>query len=215
MKLLLIEDNPDLQAGLRDYFSPQHTVIVAADLAAGTKALQDNAPDVVVLDLSLPDGDGLSWLQEWRPLMSSRVLVLTANDEERTVLKGLALADDYVVKPVSLAVLAARLQKLVPSRQLSLGDVQLDLDRQQALRADQPLTLTAAEWRLLRYLAQHKGQLLTRDQLLRVEWDAREAYVSDNALTAAIKRLREKVEVDPGKPKLIRTIRGMGYYVED
>lgn len=213
MQLLIIEDEAALAQSMAQYFA-KDTVQLAQTLAEASRAVQSQTPDAIILDLLLPDGDGIAWLRQWRPLIAAKVLVLTANDSEPTMLTGLKLADDYVVKPVSLRVLAARLAKLVPPERLMLGDLQVDLAAGQVQRAGQPVILSPIEWRLTAYFAQHQGVLLTRQQLIAVIWDVQEHYVSDNTLTVTIKRLREKLELDPEHPTLIRTIRGMGYFID-
>ncbi|WP_225047077.1 response regulator transcription factor [Lacticaseibacillus kribbianus] len=215
MELLIIEDSQALAQSYATYLSATAHVTLAPTLAAATAAVTANPPDAIILDLALPDGDGLAWLTEWRPLLLAKVLILTANDAEAAELAGLSLADDYVIKPLSLRVLGARLAKLSGGAPLALGDLTVDLTRGTLTRGGQPIPLSATEWRLVAYFAQNQGQLLTRAQLLAGIWDARDQVVSDNTLTVTIKRLREKLEADPAHPRLIRTIRGMGYFIAE
>lgn len=213
MKILIVEDEPGLRASMAAYFGEHHTVLEAGDLAAATKALTQS-PELLILDLTLPDGNGLPWLQLWRPSLSAKVVVLTANDQESTELKGLQLADEYLVKPVSLRVLAARVAKLWPAADLQIRALTVDLAARRVTRSGQPITLTAAEWRLFSYLVQNRGQILSREQIIASLWDTRDAFVADNTLTVTMKRLRDKLELDPAKPQLLRTIRGMGYFLD-
>lgn len=214
MKLLIIEDERVLRESMMTFFAATHEVDGAASLKEAARKLQQSNWDALILDLTLPDGDGLSWLRQWRQLISGKVLVLTANDQESTEIAGLQLADDFVVKPASLRVLKARLAKLMPQSILTMGQLEIALAKGQVLRAGRPITLTATEWRLLVYFAQNQGQLISREQLIAVIWDAHDNFVNDNTLTVTIKRLREKLEPDPTQPQLIRTIRGMGYFVD-
>ncbi|WP_179395894.1 response regulator transcription factor [Lacticaseibacillus absianus] len=214
MRLLIVEDEPALRASMAAFFAPQATVQAVGTLAAASVAV-GTGPEAIILDLALPDGDGLDWLREWRPHLTAKVVVLTANDAEPTQLAGLRLADEYVVKPVSLQVLAARLTRLWPAAPIRLGSVAVTLTTGTVTRAGAPVVLTATEWRLLAYLVTNRGQILSREQLMGALWDAREAYVADNTLTVTIKRLREKLEADPAHPQLIRTVRGMGYFVDE
>ncbi|MFD1392469.1 response regulator transcription factor [Lacticaseibacillus jixianensis] len=214
MKLLIIEDEPVLRQSMVSFFSAQYQVTEAGALAEASQAVAAG-PDTIILDLTLPDGDGLAWLHTWRPHLPAKVLVLTANDQEQAELAGLQLADDFVVKPVSLAVLAARLGKFWPDAPVRLGEVAVNLVSGRVTKAGVPVTLSATEWRLLKYLVQHRGQLVSREQLIAGLWDAREAFVADNTLTVTIKRLREKLETKPTAPQLIRTIRGVGYFLND
>lgn len=213
MKILIVEDEPGLRASMAAFFASQHQVLEAGDLAAATTALTQS-PELIILDLTLPDGDGLPWLQLWRPSLSAKVVVLTANDQESTELQGLKLADEYLVKPVSLRVLAARVAKLWPAADLQIGALTVDLAAHRVAHSGQPITLTAAEWRLFDYLVQNRGQILSREQIIASLWDTREAFVADNTLTVTMKRLRDKLESDPAKPQLLRTIRGMGYFLD-
>lgn len=213
MKILIVEDEPGLRASMAAFFASQHQVLEAGDLAAATTALTQS-PELIILDLTLPDGDGLRWLQLWRPSLSAKVVVLTANDQESTELRGLKLADEYLVKPVSLRVLAARVAKLWPAADLQIGALTVDLAAHRVTRSGQAITLTAAEWRLFDYLVQNRGQILSREQIIASLWDTREAFVADNTLTVTMKRLRDKLESDPAKPQLLRTIRGMGYFLD-
>ncbi|ERL65307.1 response regulator transcription factor [Schleiferilactobacillus shenzhenensis] len=213
MAYLIIEDEPVLRQTLAAYFQPQTAVTAVPDLAGATAAVQSRDYTVILLDLTLPDGDGLAWLQTWRPLLSAKIVVLTANDSERTTLAGLALADDYIVKPVSLRVLQARLAKLLPPAVLTFRGVRLDPAARTVTRAGQRISLSANEYRLLAYLFTHPNAILTRDQLLAAVWDIQDTFVEDNTLTVAIKRLRQKLEADPARPQLIKTVRGMGYFL--
>lgn len=213
MKILIVEDEPGLRGSMAAFFASQHQVLEAGDLAAATTALTQS-PELIILDLTLPDGDGLPWLRLWRPSLSAKIVVLTANDQESTELQGLKLADEYLVKPVSLRVLAARVARLWPAAAIQIGALTVDLASHRVTRSSQPITLTAAEWRLFDYLVQNRGQILSREQIIASLWDTREAFVADNTLTVTMKRLRDKLESDPAKPQLLRTIRGMGYFLD-
>ncbi|WP_125705234.1 response regulator transcription factor [Lacticaseibacillus daqingensis] len=214
MRLLIVEDEPALRASMAAFFAQQATVQAVGTLAAASTAVAAG-PDAIILDLTLPDGDGLAWLREWRPSLAAKVLVLTANDSEAAELAGLRLADEYVVKPISLPVLAARLRRLWPAVPIQLGAVTVGLADGQVTRNGRVVDLTATEWRLLAFLVTNRKQIVSREQLMAALWDAREAYVTDNTLTVTIKRLREKLEADPAHPQLIRTIRGMGYFIDE
>ncbi|WP_203624671.1 response regulator transcription factor [Lacticaseibacillus sp. 866-1] len=214
MQLLIIENEPALRQSMVSFFAAQYRVTEAGTLGEASQAVAAG-PDTIILDLTLPDGDGLAWLRTWRPHLTAKVLVLTANDQEQAELAGLQLADDFVVKPVSLAVLSARLGKFWPDAPVRLGDVTVNLVSGRVTKVGVPVALAATEWRLLKYLVQHRGQLVSREQLIAALWDAREAFVADNTLTVTIKRLREKLETKPTAPQLIRTIRGVGYFLND
>lgn len=214
MNYLIVEDEPALGETLRAYLAKDGQALLATSLAQANERVAQISPDVIILDLSMPDGDGLTWLAQWRKHLTAKVIVLTANDEELTMLKGLRLADDYVVKPVSLRVLKARIAKQLPMTVQQFGAVSLNLATGQVTKNETAVVLTAAEYRLLAYFFANPNQILARDQLLAALWDTREQFVADNTLTVTIKRLREKLEDDPAHPTLIRTVRGMGYFID-
>ena len=214
MTYLIIEDEPALGKTLQTYFSRDEEVWLAATLAKATTIVKTEQPALIILDLGMPDGDGLAWLKPWRAYLTAKVIVLTADDDESTTIAGLDLADDYVVKPVSLKVLKARIAKQLPGESQQFGVVALNLRTGQVTKNGKPVRLTSAEQRLLAYFFVNPNQILTREQLLAALWDTREQFVADNTLTVTIKRLREKLEDDPAKPTLIRTVRGMGYFID-
>ncbi|APT18625.1 DNA-binding response regulator, OmpR family (Rec-wHTH domains) [Amylolactobacillus amylotrophicus DSM 20534] len=215
MKLLIVEDEQALANSMAEYFTGKYQVNIAQNLSMAEALIQNETPDIIILDLGLPDGDGLAWLKSWHELLSSKILILTANDEENRIITGLGLAEDYVLKPVSLHVLEARMNKLIPQAQLVIGALTFDFGKQILLRDGVPVSLTVLEWRLLRFLVENHNQILQREQLMQVIWDVQGKYVSDNTLTVTIKRLREKIELQPNQPTMIRTIRGMGYFFDE
>ena len=149
---------------------------------------------------------------------SSRLLVLmlTARDSEMDEVKGLELGvDDFMRKPFSLAVLQARVRKILRRQEepalLSSGDITVDLGKGEVRKQGELLALSGTEQRLLLCFLEHPGQLLTKEQLLERIWDCEGSYVDENTLAVAIRRLRVKIEEDPGKPRRIRTVHGQGY----
>ncbi len=165
----------------------------------------------MVLDLNLPDGNGLDFLRWLRQRSQVPVLILTANDLESDEVAGLTLgADDYVTKPFSLAVLRARVSNLLRRRarpQAAFTDPPFvfDFARMQFFRDGVPVELSRTEQRLLRLLTENRGHTLTREQLLEKVWDGGE-FVDENALSVAVKRLRDKLTDAP-----IKTVYGLGY----
>ncbi|WP_125608383.1 response regulator transcription factor [Lapidilactobacillus bayanensis] len=213
MNLLIVEDNQILLESMQQFFCHHFQVTGCRTLAEVNARLQKQSFDAIILDLSLPDGNGLIWLKQWQPFLTAKLLILTANDQEDAMISGLSLAADYVVKPTSLNVLQLRLQKLLPTAPQRLGDLEVDLSQRRVRRQGQIIPLTAIEWRLVAFFTANQEQLLSREQLLKVIWDAQDNFVSDNTLTVTIKRLREKLEHNPSQPQLIQTIRGMGYFI--
>ena len=195
-RILLIEDDQALGRGIALALAGEGREIrVAATLAQGRAALGEEEYALVLLDLNLPDGNGLDFLTALRRTSGVPVLILTANDLESDQVAGLELgADDYMTKPFSLAVLRARV------------NAQLRL---RFMRNGTEVELSKTEQRLLRLLVEHRGQTLTREQLLDRVWDGGE-FVDANALSVAVKRLRDKLTDAP-----IKTVYGLGYTWEE
>ena len=166
----------------------------------------------------LPDGDGFSLLEELRRVENCvPVLFLSARDEDEARLRGLGLgADDYITKPFSLAVLRARvnaqLRRGTPAAaRYEAEGLSLDFDRMEFQRDGQPVELSKTEQKLLRLLVENRGRTLTRAQLVDRIWTDGAAYVDENALSVTVKRLRDKLEETPSRPRFIKTVYGLGY----
>lgn len=211
--LLILEDDRTLCAGVCMALAGEgrethacHTLAEArAALAARTFAL-------LVLDINLPDGSGLDLVRELRPACRTPVLLLTANDLEWDIVNGLeAGADDYITKPFSLAVLRARVAALLrragssSTAQYRCGALRFDFERMEFFKDGRPLELSRTEQRLLHLLVANRGQTLPRALLLDRVWGTAE-YVDENALSVAVKRLRDKLGTD-----CLRTVYGVGY----
>jgi DNA-binding response OmpR family regulator len=220
MRILVVEDERKiagfLQRGLED---EGHRVEVVTDLAAARLALAVAPFDLILLDRMLPDGDGLTLVRELRRAKDNTpTICLTARDRVEERVEGLyGGADDYLVKPFAFDELLARIAALLrrsPSAELlEVGDLRIDVPAHRALRGDVPLRLTAREFELLRYLAEHTGRVISRTRLLEAVWDT----VHDpgtNTVDVYISYLRAKV--DKGHPRpLLHTVRGVGYVLED
>ena len=210
--ILIVEDDQALSQGIRLGLEGEgRRFVQASTLAHGERALEERVFSLVVLDLNLPDGSGLELLRRLRTHSALPVLILTANDLELDQVTGLELgADDYVTKPFSLAVLRARVNNLLRrahshSAVLELPPFTFDFQKMAYTRNGVPLELSRTEQRLLRLLAEHRGQTLSRARLLEQVWDGGE-FVDENALSVAVNRLRAKLTDAP-----IRTIYGVGY----
>lgn len=172
-----------------------------------------DSADLIILDLNLPDGNGLDLLKKIRKTSDVPVLILTANDTELDEVSGLSMgADDYITKPFSLMVLRLRVEKLLKLRKMSAvydkNGLYLDFDRLNFKRHDHELDLSKTEIRLLKIFTENEGIKLTRERLLEYVWQNQQ-YVDENALTVSVKRLRDKIE----KPneRIIHTVYGIGY----
>ena len=213
MEVFLLEDDETLGRGIAIALTgPEASVVCRSTLAQGREALAKERFDLLILDVNLPDGSGLDLLRQLRAGGDcTPAILLTANDLELDEVTGLeAGADDYITKPFSLAVLRARVNNLLRRSRpaasvLELPPYVFDFGRMVYTKNGVPLDLSKTEQRLLRLLAEHRGQTLTREQLLDRVWDGGE-FVDENALSVAVRRLRAKL---PGAP--IRTVYGTGY----
>lgn len=211
-QILIVEDDPALSQGIRLALGQEGRQFVqAGTIGQAERELAERTFDLLILDLNLPDGNGLDLLSRLRDRSALPVLILTANDLEMDQVTGLELgADDYVTKPFSLAVLRARVNNLLRrahSRRtvLELPPFTFDFQEMTYTRNGVPLELSRTEQRLLRLLAEHRGQTLPRARLLEQVWDGGE-FVDENALSVAVNRLRAKLTDAP-----IRTVYGVGY----
>ncbi len=219
--LLFVEDDATIAMGV-EYLLKQDDfeVVLAGRLDQARSLLKSRRFDLVLLDLGLPDGSGLELCKEIRAGGDMPLIILSARDEETSVVLGLDLgADDYITKPFRLRELISRIKAVLRRNQpaaaadhtLTCGEVTILTQQAKVLKNGQEVVLTALEYRLLLTLVLNQGRVLTRNQILAGIWDVDEAFVNDNTLTVYIKRLREKLEDDPQNPLLIKTIRGMGY----
>jgi two-component system, OmpR family, response regulator MtrA len=218
--ILVVEDDPSIreltERGLRN---AGFAVITAAAGDEGLDRFRAERPDAVVLDVMLPGLDGLEVCKAIRASSPVPVVMLTARSDTLDVVVGLESgADDYVTKPFEMPELIARVRSSLrratrsgPSQEvLRLGPVRVDVEAHTAHREDEELELTPTEFRLLTELGRHAGNVLSREQLLERVWGY--GYLGDSRLVdAAVQRLRAKVEADPSRPRVIETVRGVGY----
>ena len=217
MKLLLVEDEPAIAEPLCLLLRGESWQVFRSETVFGALSLlEQQAFDAAVIDLGLPDGDGLTVCRAARRAGDPAIVVLTARADEASAVISLdAGADDYIIKPFRARELISRLRAILRRRGETvrqLGALELDPRAAQVRCGGELLFLTAQEYRLLLFFAAHPGQLLTRDQLLAALWDQGGSFVNDNTLTVTVKRLREKL-VAPGAPRIV-TVRGMGYRLE-
>lgn len=218
-KLLLLEDDAALGTGIQMALrSGDVEVSLCCDLAEARRNLDRQRFDLLILDVNLPDGSGLTLLREVRQRDAVPVILLTANDLELDVVAGLELgADDYITKPFSLAILRARvhaqLRRGAPVRQAfyEQDGFRFDFDRMEFRRDGQLIDLSRTEQKLLRILVEHRGQTLPRGTLIDRVWTDGAAFVEENALSVTVKRLRDKLEADPARPRYLKTVYGVGY----
>jgi DNA-binding response OmpR family regulator len=224
--ILVVDDDAKIVRLVRTYLEREgFRVAEAADGRSALAAIALEAPSLVVLDLMLPEVDGLSIVRAVRRTDRTPIIVLSARGTTMDRIMGLeAGADDYLPKPFSPAELVVRIKRVldraaaggsaagpVPARSLKAGDLELDLDRHSASLAGRPLELTALEFRLLSVLVEADGRVLSREQLLDAIYGQGEAIVLDRSIDAVIKRIRQKLDDDPVRPRYVATVRGVGY----
>ena len=216
--ILLIEDNESIIMGLEYLLTEeQYTFLAAKTKKEAQDLLASRQVDLVLLDVSLPDGNGFDLCRKIKEHDIAPVIFLTAKDEEKDVVLGFDLgADDYVIKPFSPRELIARIQTALRKSGrcrsvFTRGDLSVDLAGGVVKKGGREVFLSALEYRLLLILINNPESILTRERLLRELWDAAGEFVSDNTLTVYIKRLREKIEDHPADPQIILTVRGIGY----
>lgn len=222
--ILLVEDDPAVARGLQDGLSRAgYRVTWTTTGTQGVAIARAQQPQLLVLDVRLPDGSGFDYCRQLRRHgMTLPVLILTAQRDEIDKVLGLEMgADDYLTKPFGLRELLARVRALLrraygdlagaSADRLYAGDLIIDRDANEVWRGQQRLALTPIEFRLLVYLARHAGQALTRTQLLAGVWGYDAAVADERTVNVHIRRLREKVELDPSHPSLILTVPGLGY----
>ena len=219
--ILLIEDEDAISEPLAAALAREgFDTLVAGTAARGLELFELRTPDLVLLDVMLPDGDGRDLLRRIRETSRTPVVILTARGEEMDRVLGLELgADDYVTKPFSAAELAARIRAVLrrsaeaaaPTEAvLEAGDVRVDLDTHVATRAGEPLELTVKEFELLRVLLEHAGKVVKRDDLVHEVWDPA-WFGSTKTLDVHVSALRKKLGDDPAAPRHIHTVRGVGF----
>lgn len=221
-KILLVEDDGQIASYLGELLRAEgFDTQIAGSKKEASECLLIQAFDLVLLDVSLPDGNGFSICAEVKREYEIPVVFLTASGDEYSVVAGLDMgADDYIAKPFRPRELISRIRSVLrrckkEQRILSCGDLRVNVSSATVTKGEKELFLSALEYRLLLLLLQNKGQILTRNQLLEEIWDASGEYVNDNTLSVYMKRLREKIEENPQSPRLLHTIRGIGYRMED
>ena len=222
-RILLLEDDRSLLDGLTYALEKQG---FAVEAVRTVREAMDRLPeladfDLLLLDVTLPDGTGFGVCEA----VCGRggtvpIIFLTAADEEVHVIRGLDCGgDDYITKPFKLGELCSRIRALLrragmPGKEvarLACGELSIDLLQRRAVLRGRPLELTQAEFRLLCLLVRNAGRTVTREVILNDLWDNAGDFVDDNTLSVYVRRLREKVEEDPSRPRLLRTVRGCGY----
>lgn len=221
MKILIIEDDLSLINGLSFAIKKQGYDLDLARTCLETDAIfADGKYDLVILDVSLPDGSGFDICKKIRRTSKVPIIFLTAADEETDIIMGLDLGgDDYITKPFKLAVLMSRINAILRRcnnfnqsyTELTSNGITVKLLKSEVYKNGERIDLTTGEYKLLCMLMENPGIVLSAEQILSKLWDCNENYVDNNTLTVYIRRLRTKIEDNPSDPKMIRTVRRMGY----
>ena len=219
-KILIVEDDITIIRTLEAYLLSEgfETISVSGQRQA-LAALENENVDLLLLDISLAEGSGFAVCEAAKERRLP-VIFLTASGDENSVVRGLDMgADDYIAKPFRPRELVSRIRSVLrrsgkTNSVVMLGSVSVDAEKGIVSKSGTEINLSALEFRLLMTFVNHRGKLLTRNALLEEIWDAGGDFVNDNTLTVYIKRLREKIEDDPQKPEIIKTVRGLGYRVD-
>ena len=219
--ILLLEDDLSLINGLSFAFKKQgFELVVARTFKEADSLWVDGKYDLLVLDVSLPDGTGFEFCKKVRQVSKVPIIFLTAADEEMDIIMGLDIGgDDYITKPFKLGVLVSRVNALLRrAKDFSSADIQLEsngmkvlLLQGQAFKNGKLLDLTAAEYKLLCLFMKNPNMVLTKEQILDKLWDCDGNYIDSSTLTVYMRRLRIKIEDNPSEPQMLLTVRGMGY----
>lgn len=221
VNVLLVEDDKSIVSNLTEFLTSEGFNVRSATGQKDALALAaEETFDIVLLDVSLADGNGFSVCRAIKADYGTPVIFLTAMGDEYSTVTGFDLgADDYIAKPFRPRELISRIRNILrltgsTGAVIQLGDVFVDTVKGKAERDGKDLYLSALEYRLLLIFINNRGVVLSRSQLLESLWDFAGEFVNDNTLTVYIKRLRNKIEDDPQNPTIIKTVRGLGYRVD-
>ena len=224
MEVFLLEDDAAIGMGLSYALENEgYKTTLTKTVSEALKLVEEKAFSLYILDLTLPDGSGYDVCKAIRQKTDAPVLFLTAYDDEVNVVMGLELgADDYISKPFRIKELLARMKSVLrrckidtPDGCVRIKNLEIRTGEAKVFKDGKEIILTAMEYRLLLILLNNRGHILSRTALLENIWDVAGDFVNDNTLTVYIKRLRDKIEDEPENPSIIRTVRGMGYVIEN
>ncbi|BBM18749.1 DNA-binding response regulator [Enterococcus avium] len=217
-KIILIEDDENLRRGISFYLEQEgYQVLINSRVSGTIELIKDTSPDLIILDVTLPDGNGFELCKKIRTFFTAPIFFLTAHDLESDILTGLSIGgDDYLTKPFSLAILKAKVALIVKkqidrAKTIELLPFVLNLDTHRLFKNDQEIPMSSTEFRLINYLMKNAGVVLEKELLLETLWDDQGKFVDENALSVNIRRIRLKIEDDPKNPQYIETVRGVGY----
>lgn len=216
MNILLIEDHESIISGLKYAFNVNnYNMIAKTTIKESIEYLENNKPEIIILDVSLPDGNGFELYKKVIKEKNIPVIFLTARDDEDDIIKGLNLgAEDYMTKPFSTKELLVRVNKIILRNKkitlIKVKDISFDLDKMVVSKNDDIIELSSLELKILHLLFVNMGKVVTRDTILDKIWEWTGNYVDDHTITVYLKRIREKLDTD-----IIVTIKGLGYRIDE
>ena len=215
MEILLVEDSLAIIKGLEYSFKQEnYNLSIATNLKQASKIIEDKKIDLIILDIGLPDGNGLDFYEDTIKSLNISTIFLTAQDDEETVVKGLNLgADDYITKPFSTKELFARINKIILRNKkntiIQIKDIKFDMDKMIVYKNDKIIELTSLELKILHLLFTNQNKVVKRDDIIDKIWEWTGNDVNDNTVTVYLKRIREKLDTD-----IITTVKGIGYRID-
>lgn len=224
MNLFLLEDDNAISMGISYSLTNEgYSVTAASSVKQGLEIIKNNSFSLYILDLNLPDGSGYEVCKEIKKQGDLPVIFLTAYDDEINVVTGFELgADDYITKPFRLKELSVRIKSVLRRYSkdtthgiINVKNIKINTKEAKVYKDNNEIILTAMEYKLLLSLIKNRGRVLSRTALLENLWDIDGDFIEDNTLTVYIKRLRDKIEEEPNKPAVIKTVRGLGYIVDN
>lgn len=212
MNILLVEDNLGIQKGLSYLLTKNnYNVIVKSSIKDTKTYLQDNKPNLIILDIALPDGSGLDLYKDYIKSLNINTIFLTADDNIDNIVFALDTgACDYITKPFEVRVLIAKINRILSNKSLVIKDIVFDINKMEVFKNDKVVSLTSLEKKILFLLASNKNKVVTRENLINYIWELTGNDVYDNTITVYLKRIREKLDTD-----IIKTIKGIGYRIDE
>lgn len=223
IKILMVEDDTNITNTLTYYLQNEGFLMeTAKSKYEAIEKIDQKEYNLILLDITLPDGNGYEVYKKLKEKYSTPVIFLTALDDEKDIVKGFDLgADDYITKPFHTRELLSRIKNVLRHTEnkhidetIKIKDVEINESKKIVKKGTKEIELTALEYKILLLLFENKGGIISREQILANIWDENENFVNDNTLTVYIKRIREKIENNANKPEIIKTIRGIGYKIE-
>ena len=212
MNILLVEDNLGIQKGLSYSLTKNNYNVIVKSSIKDTKAyLQDNKPNLIILDIALPDGSGLDLYKDYIKSLNINTIFLTADDNIDNIVFALDTgACDYITKPFEVRVLIAKINRILSNKSLIIKNIVFDFNKMEVFKNSNVVSLTSLEKKILFLLVSNKNNIVKRENLINYIWKLTGNDVYDNTITVYLKRIREKLDTD-----IIKTIKGIGYRIDE